>query len=108
MLSSIIRLVPRLAKMQQDVSGIFRSIFSNTALEWSEKWSERWSGLSKSEQQVLLLMLVEPQISRSKLSKLLGINPSAIQKHIEKLKAKHIIKHIGPDKGGHWEVIEND
>ncbi len=53
-------------------------------------------------------MLVEPQISRSKLSKLLGINPSAIQKHIEKLKAKHIIKRIGPDKGGHWEVIEND
>ena len=34
----------------------------------------------------------------------LGINPSAIQRHIQKLKAGGI-KRIGGDKGGHWEII---
>jgi predicted HTH transcriptional regulator len=26
--------------------------------------------------------------------------------HIKKMKAAGIIRRIGPDKGGHWEVIE--
>jgi len=31
---------------------------------------------------------------------------SAIAKQIAILKELNIIKRIGPDKGGHWEVIE--
>ena len=29
-----------------------------------------------------------------------------IKYNIRKLREKGIIKRIGPDKGGHWEVIE--
>ncbi len=31
---------------------------------------------------------------------------SGIKKQIVKLKKKGIIKRIGADKGGHWEVVE--
>jgi len=31
---------------------------------------------------------------------------SAIQKHIERLKDAQRLRRVGPDKGGHWEVIE--
>ena len=75
-------------------------------LKWSEKWSERWSELSEREQQILNLIIETPKISRSQLSEDVGINPSAIQKHITKLKKKHILKRIGPDKGGHWDVVK--
>ena len=36
----------------------------------------------------------------------LGINRSAVSKHLKKLQADGIIRRVGPDKGGHWEVIK--
>ena len=47
-----------------------------------------------------------PHISHRELSDKLGINQSAIQKHISKLKKIGILRRVGPDKGGHWEIIE--
>ena len=38
--------------------------------------------------------------------KALGISRSAIQKHVEHLKDAQRIRRIGPDKGGHWEVVK--
>ena len=35
----------------------------------------------------------------------LGITRSTIQKHLTKLKASGRLRRIGPDKGGHWEVV---
>ena len=34
------------------------------------------------------------------------VSCSAIQKHIERLKDAQRLRRVGPDKGGHWEVIE--
>lgn len=82
-------------------------LFAELGLEWSKRWSERWSELSKREQQIIILMLNNSKISRAELSNRIGINPSAIQKQIAKLKGKGIIKRIGPDRGGHWEIIDN-
>lgn len=74
--------------------------------KWSEKWSEKWSDLSKRQIAIIAEITDNPKISRKELSRELGINPSAIQRHIEKLKEKGILKRVGPAKGGHWEIIE--
>ena len=58
-----------------------------------KKWSE-----------VLDLIKEKPKITRGELSDKLGINPSAIQKHIQKLKTDGRIERIGGDKGGYWKV----
>ena len=50
------------------------------------------------------LIKENPKITRGELSDKLGINPSAIQKHIQKLKADGTIERIGGDKGGYWKV----
>ncbi|MBO4690835.1 MAG: winged helix-turn-helix transcriptional regulator, partial [Paludibacteraceae bacterium] len=50
------------------------------------------------------LIKTNPYITRDELSKVLGISPSAIQKHIDKLKEVRI-RRIGGDFGGHWEII---
>lgn len=55
-------------------------------------------------EKVFELIKDNPKITRAKLSEELGISPSAIQKHIEKLRNVRI-RRIGADKGGHWEVI---
>jgi len=36
-----------------------------------------------------------------------GISTRAIEKQLDKLKQKGIIRRVGPDKGGHWEIIED-
>ena len=76
--------------------------------KWSEKWSEK--DISERQKQILLLIMENPVISRKHISEIVGINQSAVQKHLTTLKEKGIIKRVGPAKGGHWEVIgdEND
>ncbi|MCB4791785.1 MAG: hypothetical protein LHV68_07855 [Elusimicrobia bacterium] len=34
------------------------------------------------------------------------LSKKTVEYNIEKLKKKGILKHIGPDKGGYWEVLE--
>ena len=38
----------------------------------------------------------------------IGISRRAIAKTIAKLQAEGILRRIGPDKGGHWEIIQKD
>ena len=62
-----------------------------------KKWSE-------TTQKVYALIKENPSISRKELSETLSINPSAVQKHIEKLKKEGVIIRKNGAKGGHWEV----
>ena len=64
-----------------------------------KKWSE-------TTYRVFDLIKANPNISRKQLCEELNINPSAIQKHIEKLKGQNAIKRQGGAKGGHWEIIK--
>ncbi len=79
----------------------FDDSFSVTLFD-KEKWSEKWS---EKQIEILKLIIEKPKISRKKLSEKIGINQSAVQKYLEKMKKQGIIKRIGPDKGGHWEVL---
>lgn len=36
-----------------------------------------------------------------------NVNERTIRRDLNVLQSKGIIRHVGPDKGGHWEVIEN-
>ncbi len=39
------------------------------------------------------------------MAKLLGMNRSVVARHIKNLQEKGIIRRVGPDKGGHWEIL---
>ncbi|MDR2917063.1 MAG: Fic family protein [Tannerella sp.] len=83
----------------------------------SDGGQKEWIGGQKkwSEKMVRLLELIveKPTITRKELSEALQINPSAVQKHIEKLKNEGIISREGSDKKGIWRItskrdINND
>ena len=38
---------------------------------------------------------------------MLQISTKAIEKHIKNLREDGIIRRVGPDKGGHWEVTDD-
>ena len=59
--------------------------------------------LTERQKEVLDLIIEDPSISRNALSEKLGINQSAVQKHIEALKQKGIISRES-ETTGYWEV----
>ena len=61
-------------------------------------------GGQKTKDSILSLIASDPFVTTTEMSKRLGINRSAISKHIKKLKEDHRIERIGPDKGGKWLI----
>ena len=55
--------------------------------------------LTKSQQEIFNIILGNQKISRKQLSEQLGINESAVQKHINALKKKRIIDRDGATRG---------
>ena len=60
----------------------------------------------KTTEKILECIKQNPFISRKELSELCGITPDGIKWQLKSMQAHGLIIRIGPDKGGHWEVIE--
>ena len=67
----------------------------------------RWlvSELVDSQKKILKLVEQNPSISKAEMSENIGISTTAIDKNIETLKAKGLLKRVGSPKTGHWELI---
>jgi ATP-dependent DNA helicase RecG len=70
-------------------------------IQKAERLVER---LAENQQKMLILIRIHSTISKREFSKTLGISITAIDKNLT-LKRKGFLKRVGPDKGGHWEVI---
>ena len=61
---------------------------------------------NKSTQEMILEEIRKhPFTTREQLAKVIGITPDGIKKQLDKMKKANLIKHVGPTKGGHWEII---
>lgn len=60
----------------------------------------------KSSQKILELISASPSITISEIADRLGMTTRGVDKNIKRLKEQGVIRRVGPDKGGHWEVIE--
>ena len=54
---------------------------------------------------ILNAMQQDPKVSAAKIAIQLGVSSRSIEKHIRTMREKGIIRRIGPDKGGHWEIL---
>lgn len=62
--------------------------------------------INKSTQEMILDEIRKhPFTTREQLAKVIGITPDGIKKQLDKMKKAKRIKHVGPTKGGHWEII---
>jgi len=61
---------------------------------------------NKSTQEMIIDEIRKrPFTTREQLAKVIGITPDGIKKQLDKMKKAKRIKHVGPTKGGHWEII---
>ena len=101
----------------EETSGRFRIVIwrpKSTAnmvgnlAEGSQKTPQKGSLKSslKSSLKILRILAAEPTCTYEGLAERIGISRRAITKQIKNLRETGKLKRIGPDKGGHWEVIE--
>ena len=72
----------------------------------SEKKAKSSQKAVKSSEKILSLISENPTITTEVLAGQIGISTRAVEKHLANLKAKGRLLRIGPDKGGHWEVVD--
>jgi predicted HTH transcriptional regulator len=60
----------------------------------------------KTEDKIIELIKKEPGISTARMGKILRISKRAVIKQTNKLQVTGILQHVGPAKGGHWEVLK--
>ena len=61
----------------------------------------------KSREKIINIIRVNPTVTQLELSNMLKISTKAIEKHIKNLREDGIIRRVGPDNGGHWEVTND-
>ena len=53
---------------------------------------------------ILDMIIRNAKVTSTQMAESLGINRSAVSKHLKKMQDDGLIKRVGPDKGGHWEI----
>lgn len=71
--------------------------------------TERVNGKVNGKQKLIISAIYNnPYITQIELAKTLGISVVHVNKNMKKLQEQGVIRRVGPDKGGHWEVIEQN
>jgi len=59
----------------------------------------------KTPQKILSAIRENPYVGTQDIADRLGAERSTVARAIAKMKASGILRRVGPDKGGHWEVL---
>ena len=61
---------------------------------------------SDTVDKLLSAMRENPSVTQQQLMQVTGLSRRGVEWQLKQLKAKSIIRRVGADKGGHWEIIE--
>lgn len=83
------------------------SIIEGGQKKWSEISGQKKVVRNRGKNTAVIFGLIKanPSITRDQLSAEVHIAPSAVQKHIEKLKQGYIVRADG-DRGGYWVILK--
>ena len=59
----------------------------------------------KTPQKILSAIRDNPYVGTQDIADRIGVERSTVARAIAKMKASGILRRVGPDKGGHWEVL---
>ena len=80
---------------------------SNTGpkiMKWPEKWSKKWH---ESAEKILEAISQNSNISVLELETILPIGLTTIKKLLTAMQTDGIIRRVGTNRGGHWEIINS-
>ena len=62
--------------------------------------------LGENRRRIISMMIQNPSVTTFDLVAGIGISQTAIENNITWLRSHGYVRRVGPDKGGHWEVID--
>ena len=74
----------------------------------TEKVDRKGGQKTKTREAILGMITQNSKVTSTQMAEALGINRSAVSKHLKKMQEDGIIKREGPDKGGMWVVLNNN
>ena len=74
--------------------------------EYMKKSSQK--GSQKSSQKIIEMIKQNSEITTQEMADNLGITRRAVAKSIAKLQEQGVVRRVGADKGGHWEVLNRE
>lgn len=60
----------------------------------------------KSSVKILEAISEDSSVTAVELSQYLGITLRAVEKQLAKTEQNEVLRRVGPDKGGHWEIAK--
>lgn len=95
-------------QFEEDCGGVRVTMFRNTETSTKEnnqgETKEKKQGETKEK--IIELIRNNPYITQKEMRELLGLSQSGIEYQIKNLKQDGVIKRVGGDRGGHWEVVK--
>ena len=62
--------------------------------------------IGKTSEKILATIGQNPTLTAADLSRQIGVTKRSIERNIRKLQETGQLRHVGPNKGGHWEVLK--
>ena len=87
--------------LQQDIQS-----FVDSQNEVERKTSNSGEKNKGSREKILELLRENPKLTTASLAQAVGISSKGVDKQLAHLKREGLLRRIGPDKGGHWEVVD--
>jgi predicted HTH transcriptional regulator len=75
----------------------------NVTRELTEKLTEK---LTETEQKIVVAIMEDGHVTQGVLARKIGVARTYVTKLMGGLQSKSVIRRVGPDKGGYWEVVE--
>ena len=73
--------------------------------KWPNKWPEKWP---EKARQILEAIEGNKAITIAKLEVQLGLGHTTLKKILREMQNENVIRRIGSDRGGYWEIIQSD
>lgn len=75
--------------------------------EYADTTQKTTQKLSRKQEEILLYLKNNPKASRKDLTdNIIDLTEDGVKYNLKRLKEFGLIRRVGPDKGGFWEIIE--
>lgn len=89
--------------VQKSVQKSVQESREKTSQETTQETTQKTT--QKTAQKILEEIAKNPFITREELAIVCSISSDGVKWQLKKLQSQCIIRRVGPDKGGHWEII---
>lgn len=97
--------------LQTDIDQYIRSMSDDEDNDQglNEKITEKTREKSKETREKIVRNIRQnPLITTNELSEILGITVKGVEWQLKQLKSQGIIRRVGADRGGYWEVVSDN